>query len=77
MTDAYNLDAYNLSEISKELAKFHFPSKKNMKNCIAQVDENGVVHLLNEDGQLFMMMTQTDYQAILEYPVQYLNINIL
>lgn len=47
--------------------------RKHMKNCTAEVDENGVVHLVNENGQVVMMMIQTDYEALVKYKVEWFN----
>lgn len=43
---------------------------KHMKNCTAHIDENGVVHLVNENGSSVVMMTQFDYQALMKYKVE-------
>lgn len=40
---------------------------QNLKNCVAQTDENGVVHLVNENGYSVAMMTQQDYKALVKY----------
>lgn len=42
---------------------------KHLKNCVAHTDENGVVHLVNEDGYSVVMMAQEDYEALVNYCV--------
>lgn len=57
----------DLKLIFDQLEKYSSDLLSNWKGCTAQLDKNGVVHLINQNGYSVAMMTQTDYEAILKY----------
>ncbi len=57
----------DLKEIYNLLNDYEMSLSTNWKNHKSNVDENGVVHLINEDGHEFAMMTLKDYEDIIKY----------